>query len=79
MEKLFRFTTLEDSFSCNFNILINGRPKVLGIKDVLKEWVIFRIECIKRQTAFDIEKKSDKLHLLLGLKRFFWILTRQLK
>ncbi|HHX18252.1 MAG TPA: topoisomerase IV [Clostridium sp.] len=69
MEKLFRFTTLEDSFSCNFNILINGHPKVLGVKDVLKEWVIFRIECIKRQTAYDIGKKSDKLHLLLGLKK----------
>lgn len=69
MGKLFRFTTLEDSFNCNFNILINGHPKVLGVKDILKEWVIFRIECIKRQTAYDIEKKSDKLHLLLGLRK----------
>ena len=79
MEKLFRFTTLEDSFSCNFNILINGRPKVLGIKDVLKEWVIFRIECIKRQTAFDIEKKSDKLHLLLGLKKILLDIDKAIK
>lgn len=69
MQKLYRFTTLEDSFNCNFNILINGRPKVLGIKAILKEWVIFRIQCIKRQITYDITKKSDKLHLLLGLEK----------
>ncbi|MDQ2086313.1 DNA topoisomerase (ATP-hydrolyzing) subunit A [Herbivorax sp. ANBcel31] len=69
MKKLFRFTSLEDSFNCNFNILINGRPRVLGVKGILKEWVIFRVECIKRQIAYDIQKKSDKLHLLLGLKK----------
>ncbi|MGI6776910.1 MAG: DNA gyrase subunit A [Acetivibrionales bacterium] len=69
MNKLYKLTTLEDSFSCNFNILINGSPKVLGIKDILKEWIAFRINCIKRQTSFDIQKKSEKLHLLLGLRR----------
>lgn len=69
MNKLYKLTSLEDSFSCNFNILINGRPKVLGIKGILTHWIEFRIDCIKRQTLFDINKKSDKLHLLLGLEK----------
>ncbi|NLP13490.1 MAG: topoisomerase IV [Clostridium sp.] len=69
MNKLYKFTPLQDSFSCNFNILINGRPRVMGIMEILKEWIIFRVDCIKKQTLFDIEKKSDKLHLLLGLKK----------
>lgn len=69
MLKLFKLTTLEDTFSCNFNILINGTPRVAGIKDILREWLIFRIECIKRQILYDIGKKSEKLHLLLGLEK----------
>lgn len=69
MLKLFKLTPLEDSFSCNFNVLINGVPKVLGIKAILKEWVLFRMECIKNAIRYDIEKKSDKLHLLTGLKK----------
>ncbi len=69
MNKLYKLTPLEDSFGCNFNILINGRPMVLGIKGVLRNWIEFRINCIKRQTLFDINKKTDKLHLLLGLKK----------
>lgn len=69
MNKLYKFTPLQDSFSCNFNILIEGRPRVMGIKEVIKEWIIFRVDCIKKRTLFDIEKKSDKLHLLLGLKK----------
>ncbi|NLL05872.1 MAG: topoisomerase IV [Clostridiaceae bacterium] len=69
MNKLYKLTSLEDSFGCNFNILINGRPKVLGIKGVLSHWVEFRVDCIKRQTLYDINKKSDKLHLLLGLEK----------
>jgi len=69
MLKLFKMTPLEDSFSCNFNILINGVPKVLGIKEILKEWILFRMDCIKNAIRFDIEKKSDKLHLLNGLKK----------
>lgn len=66
--KLFKYTTLEDSFSCNFNMLINGRPKVLGIKSILNEWLIFRRECIRRAVRYDIKRLSDKLHLLYGLK-----------
>ena len=69
MLKLFKLTPLEDSFSCNFNILINGVPKVMGVKEILKEWILFRMECIKNSIRFDIEKKSDKLHLLNGLKK----------
>ncbi len=69
MNKLYKLTTLQDTFSCNFNILISGSPKVLGIRSILKEWVSFRVGCIKRQTAFDIMKKEEKLHLLLGLRK----------
>ncbi len=69
MNRLYRITQLCDTFSCNFNILIKGAPKVLGVKEILKEWTAFRIDSIKRQTLFDIEKKTDKLHLLYGLKK----------
>ena len=69
MNKLYKFTPLQDSFNCNFNILINGRPRVMGVKTILNEWLAFRVECIKRQTLFDIEKKSNKLHLLMGLRK----------
>lgn len=69
MNKLYKLTPLEDSFGCNFNILINGRPMVLGIKGILSNWIEFRANCIKRQTLFDINKKSERLHLLLGLRK----------
>ncbi|MDF2987540.1 MAG: type topoisomerase gyrase/topo topoisomerase subunit [Eubacterium sp.] len=69
MNKLFKLTPLQDSFNCNFNILINGKPRVMGVRTILNEWLVFRVECIKRQTLYDIEKKSDKLHLLMGLKK----------
>lgn len=69
MNKLFKLTTLQDTFSCNFNILISGSPKVLGVRSILKEWIGFRIGCIKRQITFDIEKKEEKLHLLFGLRK----------
>ena len=68
ISKIFKYTPLEDSFSCNFNMLINGRPKVLGIKSILDEWLIFRRDCIKRSVRFDIQRLSEKLHLLYGLK-----------
>lgn len=69
MTKLYKLTPLEDTFSCNFNILINGYPRVLGVGDILKEWISFRLECIKRRTSFTLNKKSEKLHLLEGLER----------
>lgn len=67
MLRLFKLTPLEDTFSCNFNVLINGIPQVISVKSLLNEWINFRISCIKRRTNFDICKKKDKLHLLRGL------------
>ena len=69
MLKLFKLTPLEDSFSCNFNILIKNTPMVLGVSQILKEWVNFRMGCIKNSLKYDIDKKSEKLHLLSGLKK----------
>ena len=69
MQRLFRLTPLEDSFACNFNILIAGRPMTIGVRQILAEWTAFRTDCIKRGLYFDIKKKKDKLHLLLGLKQ----------
>ncbi len=69
MSKLYKMTPLEDSFSCNFNVLIGGTPMVLGVKDMLNEWCAFRIECVKRRTYFDLHKKQDRLHLLQGLSK----------
>jgi len=79
MNKLFKLTPLQDSFACNFNVLINGKPMVLGVKGILREWTLFRINCIKRQIAFDIEKKSDKLHLLKGLKKILLDIDKAIK
>ena len=69
MQKLFRLTPLQDNFSCNFNILIAGTPKVMGVREILTEWVAFRAECVKRRVHFDLQKKSEKLHLLEGLQK----------
>ncbi len=69
MTKLFRFTKLQDSFSCNFNILINGNPRVLGVKEIINEWLIWRRECLAREYRYDLGKKKDKLHLLEGLEK----------
>lgn len=68
MQKLFRMTPLQDNFSCNFNILVHGYPKVMGIYDILREWISFRMECIRRRYQFDLKKKSEKLHILKGMK-----------
>ncbi len=69
MLELYKRTKLKDSFNCNFNILINGKPRVLGIRDIIKEWSEFRINCIKRGIKFDITKMLEKLHLLKGLEK----------
>ena len=69
MQKLFRLTPLQDSFSCNFNILIAGMPQVLGVGEILTEWTAWRTDCIKRRLYFQIGKKEDRLHLLKGLER----------
>ena len=67
MAKLFKQTPLEDSFKCNFNVLINSTPRQLGVLDLIKEWIVFRMDCVKRELSFDLKKKKDKLHLLLAL------------
>ena len=67
MAKLFKLTPLLDSFACNFNILIAGNPRVMGVGEILDEWIAWRQECIRRRVYFDLKKKKDKLHLLIGL------------
>ena len=69
MQKLYRFTPLEDSFSCNFNVLIGGSPRVLGVRELLEEWIAFRRLCVKRRVYFDLNRKKEKLHLLQGLQK----------
>ncbi len=69
MQKLFRMTSLQDSFPCNFNILIAGMPRVLGVGEILEEWTAWRMECVRRRIYFQIQKKEDRLHLLKGLER----------
>ena len=69
MQKLFRLTPLEDNFSCNFNVLVGGMPKVMGVRELLGEWIAFREDCVKRRIFFDLNKKKEKLHLLRGLEK----------
>ncbi len=69
MQKLFRLTPLQDSFPCNFNILIAGMPRVMGVGEILEEWTAWRMECVRRRIYFQIQKKEERLHLLKGLER----------
>lgn len=69
MKKLYKMTPLEDSFGCNFNVLIAGTPRVLGVRDLLLEWIAFRTECVNRRIFFDLSKAKDRLHLLEGLQK----------
>ena len=69
MNRLFAMTPLQDSFSCNFNILIAGVPRVMGVRDILDEWIAFRMECVRRRVYFDLARAKDKLHLLKGLEK----------
>lgn len=69
MKKLYKTTPLEDSFACNFNVLIAGVPRVLGVRDLLLEWIAFRSECVRRRVYFDLSKAKDRLHLLEGLQK----------
>lgn len=79
MQKLYKMTPLEDSFSCNFNVLIAGVPRVLGVRELLEEWVAFRVECVRRRTAYDLNKKRSKLHLLKGLEKILLDIDRAVK
>ena len=69
MQKLFRMTTLQDAFPCNFNILVAGNPRVMGVAEILDEWTAWRIDCVRRRVFFDLAKKKEKLHLLKGLEK----------
>ena len=79
MAKLFKLTALEDSFPCNFNILIGVQPKVMGIKGIIREWLKFRIDCIRNKTLFEIDRISEKLHLLHGLRSVLLDIDKAIK
>ncbi|MGN1130562.1 MAG: DNA gyrase subunit A, partial [Ruminococcus sp.] len=79
MRRLYKLTPLEDSYSCNFNVLIGGTPMVLGVKQLLNEWIAFRVECVRRRTYFDLNKKKDKLHLLKGLEKILLDIDKAIK
>lgn len=79
MQKLYKMTPLEDTFSCNFNVLIAGVPQVLGVADMLLEWIAFRTECVNRRVYFDLTKAKDKLHLLLGLQKILLDIDKAIK
>ena len=79
MLKLFKLTPLEDSFKCNFNVLIDSTPRQLGVVPIIKEWIKFRLGCLKRELQFDLKKKKDKLHLLLGLGKILLDIDKAIK
>lgn len=79
MKKLFRITPLQDVFSCNFNILVGGMPKVMGVVEILEQWTDFRITCVKRKTKFELARKKEKLHLLTGLKKILLDIDKAIK
>lgn len=79
MRRLFKMTPLQDSFACNFNVLIAGVPKVMGVSELISEWVAFRHECVKRRVFFDLSKAKDRLHLLLGLQKILLDIDKAIK
>ena len=76
MQKLFRMTPLEDSFPCNFNILISGMPRVMGVREILGEWAAFRTECVRRRTYYDLQGKEKRCICSRAWRPFCWISTR---
>ena len=79
MKKLYKMTPLEDSFGCNFNVLIAGTPRVLGVRELLLEWIAFRTECVNRRVFFDLSKAKDRLHLLEGLQKILLDIDKAIK
>ncbi|NMA66456.1 MAG: topoisomerase IV [Clostridiaceae bacterium] len=79
MNKLYKLSPLQDSFSCNFNVLIDQKPMVLGISGILDHWIQFRMDCIRRKSEFDIKKKSERLHLLQGLSKILLDIDKAIK
>lgn len=79
MKKLFKMTSLEEAFPCNFNVLIAGTPRVVGVKELLEEWIAFRTECVRRRVYFELSKAQDKLHLLQGLQKILLDIDKAIK
>ncbi len=79
MQKLFKMSPLEDSFGCNFTVLIAGSPKLLGVREILEEWIAFRRECIRRRVSYDLNIKRERLHLLEGLEKILLDIDKALK
>ena len=79
MARLFKATPLEDSFSCNFNILVSGQPRVMGVREILNEWTTFRMECVRRRTAYELAGKQKRLHLLKGLEAILMDIDKAIK
>ena len=79
MQKLYKLTPLQDSYACNFNILVHGYPKVMGVYDIINEWVSFRMDCVKRRVSFDLNKKKEKLHLLKALGKILLDIDKAIK
>lgn len=79
MQKLYKMTPLQDNYSCNFNILIDGVPRVMGVKEILTEWISFRENCVRRRLKFDLAKKKDRLHLLQGLGKILADIDKAIK
>ena len=79
MQKLYKLTSLQDTYSANFNVLVNGYPKVMGVYEILSEWIKFRTGCVKRRVSFDLKKKQDRLHLLKGLSKILLDIDKAIK
>ena len=79
MQKLYKLTPLQDTYSANFNVLVNGYPKVMGVYEILSEWIKFRTDCVKRRVAFELKKKQDRLHLLKGLSKILLDIDKAIK
>lgn len=79
MQKLYKLTPLQDAYSCNFNILVHGYPKVMGVYEILDEWIKFRVDCVRRRTNFDLNKKRERLHLLEGLEKILLDIDKAVK
>lgn len=79
MQKLYKLTPLQDNYSCNFNILVHGYPKVMGVREILSEWIDFRMDCVRRRVDFELAKKQEKLHLLKGLEKILADIDKAIK
>ena len=79
MTKLFKMTSLEDNFNCNFNVLIDGTPRQMGVIEILNEWIRFRMSCVRRELSYELKKKKDKLHLLMGLGKILLDIDKAIK